>query len=567
MDKKTWDGHLVAYPAARVERYRRSGDWSDTPTAQRFHEMAVRFPDRTAAVDESGSLSYAELDRRTDLIAAGLADLGVQAGDPVMFQVTNGLGCVLAWYGVLKCGAVPVATLASHRGHEIGYISRKVGATAHLVDTDLPKFDLVAFALDQAQGHPTMRHVLAIGSGPADGATRLEDVGKDLEPAHARARVEAIQSRLLPTDVAVFQLSGGTTGVPKVIPRLHAEYWNNALLYAQRLGRTEEARVAHLAPLIHNAGVLCGLHGAHSVGACLVIPPLETIAALDFMARERVDDVLLGPASFQWPDLPGYRTLAQSLRTVVLSGAKVPRAVFARVQEFGARVGQLFGMSEGLCATTDLGIDDEIRLAYVGSVLSAADEVRVIDPSSEDDVPEGEVGELACRGPYTITGYFDAPEHNRVAFTSDGFYRTGDLARVDTIDGVQYLSIEGRIKDVINRGGEKINAEEVELLLLRHPDIAQVAVVAMPDARLAERTCAYVVPVQREITLSDVQGHFESLDVAKFKWPERIVNLASLPQTHVGKIDKKALRGWITETVMNEESAGSPKAFEKEAVK
>ncbi|MFF1947048.1 (2,3-dihydroxybenzoyl)adenylate synthase [Rhodococcus qingshengii] len=565
MDKKTWGDRLVPYPTERALQYTKSGDWGDAPTAQRFHEMALRFPDRTAVVDPSGSLSYAELDRRTDLMAAGLEELGIQVGDPVLFQVTNGLGCVLAWYAILKCGAVPVATLASHRGHEIGYISRKVGATAHLVDTDLPKFDLAGFAMDQAKDHPTLRHVLAIGSRLVDGATHLESLGNNVDPAQARARVEAIQSMLSPTDVAVFQLSGGTTGVPKVIPRLHAEYWNNALLYAKRLRRTEEARVAHLAPLIHNAGILCGLHGAHSVGACLVLPPLDTEAALNFMANEHVDDVLLGPASFQWPELPGYRALAQSLRTVVLSGAKVPLSVFARVEELGAKVGQLFGMSEGLCTTTDLEIPDEIRLAYVGSVLSSADEVRVLDPSSEEDLPPGKVGELACRGPYTITGYFDAPEHNRTAFTSDGFYRTGDLAKVDIINGVQYLSIEGRIKDVINRGGEKINAEEVELLLLRHPGVAQAAVVAMPDSRLGERTCAYVVPVEGELTLSGVQDHFESLEVAKFKWPERIVNVDLLPQTHVGKIDKKTLRGWISDPTMNPAPVGSTEPLGKEA--
>ncbi|MQP33291.1 AMP-binding protein [Rhodococcus erythropolis] len=565
MDKKTWGDRLVPYPVERVVQYTKSGDWGDAPTAQRFHEMALRFPDRTAVVDQSGSLSYAELDRRTDLMAAGLGEIGIQVGDPVLFQLTNGLGCVLAWYAVLKCGAVPVATLASHRGHEIGYISRKVGATAHLVDTDLPKFDLAAFALDQAKGHPTLRHILAIGSRLTDGVTQLEGLGHKIDPAEARARVEAIQATLSPTDVAVFQLSGGTTGAPKVIPRLHAEYWNNALLYANRLGRTEEARVAHLAPLIHNAGILCGLHGAHSVGACLVLPPLETEAALSFMTHEQVDDVLFGPASFHWPELSSYQTLAQSLRTVVLSGTKVPLPVFTRVQELGARVGQLFGMSEGLCTTTDLAIPDEIRLAYVGSVLSSTDEVRVLDPSSEQDLAPGQVGELACRGAYTITGYFAAPEHNRTAFTSDGFYRTGDLARLDTIDGVQYLSIEGRIKDVINRGGEKINAEEVELLLLRHPGITQAAVVAMPDPRLGERTCAYVVPVDREIALSEVQHHFESLEVAKFKWPERIVNVDRLPQTHVGKIDKKTLRGWVSGTAPNEVSVGLSEPLGREA--
>ncbi|MEL5953560.1 AMP-binding protein [Streptomyces sp. CLV115] len=514
--------------------------------------MATRFPDRIAVVDEDGATTYAELDRRTDLIAAGLIQLGVRPRDPVIFQVTNRLACVLAWYAFLKAGAIPVATLASHRGHEIGYISRKVGATTHLVDADLPKFDLVEFAQEQAADHPTMRRVVTIGTRVAPGVSRVEDLGAGLDPASARDQVQEIQKQLSPTDVAVIQLSGGTTGVPKVIPRLHAEYWNNALLYARRLGRTETARVAYLAPLVHNAGVLCGLHGVHAVGARLVLPPLETGAALAFMAREQVDDALFGPASFAWPERPDYMELSRSLRTVVLSGAKVPREVFDKVQQLGARVGQLFGMAEGLCAATDPDAPEQVRRNYVGSVLAAEDEVRIVDVVSGEEVPDGQVGELTCRGPYTIPGYFDAADHNACAFTDDGFYRTGDLARVDSVDGIRYLAIEGRIKDVINRGGEKINAEEIELLLLRHPAVARVAVVAMPDPRLGERTCAFVVPACDGVSLPEVQQHFDGLSVAKFKWPERIECVESLPQTHVGKTDKKLLRERIAATLVTE---------------
>ncbi|MFE3059417.1 (2,3-dihydroxybenzoyl)adenylate synthase [Nocardia sp. NPDC059239] len=546
MDNTPWGDRLVAFPSGRTEHYLRSGEWSDLPTSERFRAVARVFPDRIAVVDPDGSISYAELDRRTDLIAAGLIELGVRRGEPVIFQVTNSVECVVAWYGFLKCGAIPVATLASHRGHEIGYISRKVGAGTHLVDADSTKFDLVEFAREQAYDHPTMRRIVTIADTRSGlHAVRLEDLGHDIDPSEARARVEAVQATIQPTDIAVFQLSGGTTGVPKVIPRLHGEYWNNAALYAQRLDRTKNTRVAHLAPLIHNAGVLSGLHGTHAVGGCLVLPPLETTAALEFMARERVDDVMFGPTSFHWPDLPEYLPLAASLHTVILSGAKVPRPVFDRVQELGARVGQLFGMSEGLCTATDLGVSDHIRMNYVGTVLSTEDEMRVLDPGSENELADGAVGELACRGPYTIPGYFDAPEHNTIAFTSDGFYRTGDLAKIDTVDGLRLLSIEGRIKDTINRGGEKINAEEVESLLLRHADVLRAAVVAMPDARLGEKACAYIVPAGRLISLPEVQRHFDSLGVAKFKWPERIECVDSLPETHVGKIDKKALRDMV----------------------
>ena len=173
------------------------------------------------------------------------------------------------------------------------------------------------------------------------------------------------------------------------------------------------------------------------------------------------------------------------------------------------------------------------------------DEIRILEPGADTERPDGQVGELCCRGPYTLRGYFDAAAHNARAFTPDGFYRTGDLASVREIGGQRYVSIEGRIKDVINRGGEKINAEEVELLLLRHPRITDAAAVAMPDPRLGERTCAYIVVHGEPLTMAEIQEHFRQLQVAKFKWPERIEHLAEIPRTLVGKADKKRLKSEV----------------------
>ncbi|WP_280193580.1 AMP-binding protein, partial [Nocardia farcinica] len=181
--RERWGQRLVDYPPERAERYRRAGAWTDTPLAQRLHEIAARFPERPAVVTAAASVTYAELDRATDRIAVGLDALGLRPGDPVLFQATNRLETVYAWYGCLKAGLVPVATLAAHRAHEIGHISRKVGAVAHLVETGL-SFDLVAFARDQAQGHPTLRHILTVGD-PA-GAVAIESLGAGIPPEQAR---------------------------------------------------------------------------------------------------------------------------------------------------------------------------------------------------------------------------------------------------------------------------------------------------------------------------------------------------------------------------------------------
>ncbi|MGU3431970.1 (2,3-dihydroxybenzoyl)adenylate synthase [Actinomycetes bacterium M1A6_2h] len=543
-----WDGRLVPFPRDRARRYFDSGSWSSVPTGKRFHDIAVRYPDRLAVIDASASVTFAQLDARTDAIAAGLIDMGFRRLDPVVFQLTNRLDTVLAWYGCVKAGLVPVATLAAHRMHEIGHVSATVGAVAHVVEAGTPGFDLVKFAREHAEGSATVRTVVVVGDSSDPNTVRLADIGAHIDAESARAAVEAVDELTAPHDVVAFQLSGGTTGVPKVIPRLHAEYWNNAHFYAQRLQWTESTRVAHLIPLIHNAGIACGLHAAHSVGACLVLCTADTGTAFDLMVRAEATDVLIGHGHYQAVLGPEFDAVRGQLRHVILSGAKVSDQLMDRVDDHDSHwAGQLFGMSEGLLTVTPIDAPRNARSATVGTPVAPDDEVRILEPGTETELPDGEVGELCCRGPYTIPGYFDAAEHNRNAFTSDGFYRSGDLASIIELDGKRYVMIEGRIKDLINRGGEKINAEEVELLLLSHPDIASAAVVAMPDPRLGEKTCAYVVAAQHELSLDDVRVHLDGLGVAKFKWPERLEWVEALPRTNVNKIDKKRLRADIAD--------------------
>ncbi|BBG00956.1 MULTISPECIES: (2,3-dihydroxybenzoyl)adenylate synthase [Pseudonocardia] len=546
-----WGGALVGFDPERAGAYRAAGLWGTATIPQELHRVALAHPDRDAVVAPGARLSYRELDRRSDLIAAGLLRTGLEPGDPVLFQVHNTAAAVVAWYAVLKAGLVPVATLAAHRAHEIGEISRRVGAVAHLVEAG-GKFDLAGFAVEQALDHPTLRYLLVIGDDPR--GTGLDALAVT-DPSAARELVAGIQDRIDPDDVAVLQLSGGTTGVPKVIPRRHAEYWYNAAAYAESWGWTPDTRVAHLIPVIHNAGVVCAVHGPHSVGAALVLGPPDLDVSLPLMADERVTHVLFGHGHFGAVDHPGFAGAAVALEQVVLSGSKVPPALFDRLEELGLWSGQLFGMGEGLFLTTRPGAPRAARAETVGTPLSPHDEIRILEPGTEDPVADGGTGELCCRGPYTLPGYLAAPEHNGRAFTSDGFYRTGDLAALRTIDGDRFVSIEGRIKDVINRGGEKINAEEIELLLLRHPRIRAAAVVAMPDRRLGERTCAYVVVDGEELTLDQVRAHFAGLGVATFKWPERIEHRPEIPRTGVGKTDKKRLHAEIVAIVATEETA------------
>jgi 2,3-dihydroxybenzoate-AMP ligase len=532
------------FPADAVRRYREAGLWEDLTLAEQFRAVAARYPERTAVVSAEGQLTFHALDVRTDQLAAGLIAAGLRPRDPVLFQLTNRLHTVVAWYATLKAGLIPVATLALHRRHEISEIAARTGAAAHLVEVSpADRFDLVALATEHQAACPTMRQVITVGSATTrPGCRRLEDLGRDVGPADARLVVAEIQDGLDPDDVAVFQLSGGTTGVPKVIPRRHAEYWYNAAAYARHFGWTPDSRVGHLIPIIHNAGIVCGLHAPHSAGACLILGTPDPGESLPLLVEYQVTDLIIGHGHFQAVADHGMKDLSASLRHAVLSGTKIPSRLFEHIEQLGVWPGQLFGMAEGFFAVSRPGASRASRLLTVGTPLSPMDEFVILEPGSEAVLPDGVTGELCCRGPYTIPGYYDAADHNAVAFTSAGYYRTGDLASVQVIDGEQGISIDGRIKDLINRGGEKINAEELELLLLHHAGIAQAAVVAMPDPRLGERACAFLVASERELTLPEIREHLEGLGVAKYKWPERLEWVSHLPRSQVNKIDKKLLR-------------------------
>ncbi len=551
-----WGDRVVPYPQDTVARYRAAGAWGTKTISTEFRTRAERFADHTAVVTAAGELSYRELDERSDQAAAALLGAGLQPGDAVILQLINVQETAVAWYGVLKAGLVPVCSLAAHRTRELEAFASVTGARGHLVSIDYTSADLGELAAGIGASRPDPYHILTVGSGRRPDLPSLEELAEPIDPAQARAQVDAIQAEIDPDELAVFQLSGGTTGTPKLAPRLHAEYWYNARAWADFHDFGDDSRILHMLPIVHNAGVLCALLAAHSCGSALALAGPRPDEYFPLMQEAAVTDTMLFPPSAMRELLrrPDFAKSFATVRRLILAQAKIAPDLFDELEAAGVPVTQIFGMAEGLFMSTPIDGPRQARSTVVGRPMSPLDEVRIYDVGTEQPVPTGEVGELCCRGPYTIRGYFASPEHNRTAFTDDGFYRTGDLAAAHVIDGTTYYSIEGRIKDLINRGGEKVNAGEVELLLGKHPALEAVAVVAMPDERLGERTCAFVVASEGapELDLADVAVHMASLGAAKFKWPERLVYVDALPLTNVRKVDKKALRTQIAEIVRSE---------------
>ncbi len=545
------EAKLIRFPAQAVARYRELGYWGQRTIGDEFRKQARRHPQREALVTLERRLTYAELDAASDRVAARLAALGLRQGDAIMLQVGNTAETIEALYGMLKLGAIPVCSLVPFGHHEIDAIARIVAARAHLVQADIPNADLVQFSREVREAVPSVEFTLTIRGDTAD-AHRI-----DAGPAG-----EIPPGPSDPDSVAVFQLSGGTTGTPKVIPRGHAEYWYYGRATAERFGYTADERLAQFLPIVHNSGMHAGLFAGHSAGATVVLGPTwKADIVVEMLERERV--TMLATLTSLMQAAADDRHLVAAiakLKRVGLAVPAVPPELFDKLTAAGVQVVQFFGMSEGFACSMPTDAPLEMRRETVGYPISPADEFKVVDPESGLPRPDGETGELCVRGPYTLHGYYDAAEHNARAFTPDGFLRTGDLVSVLEVGGQRCLRIEGRHKDLVSRGGEKINASEIEELLLTLPGVRDAALVAAPDARLGERPLAFLVTERAAVSLDDVRRLMSARGVARYKWPEFVELIDELPRTPIGKVNKVALRAEARQRLASDAPAGRKEA-------
>ncbi|QFY13013.1 AMP-binding protein [Nonomuraea phyllanthi] len=545
--------HTVPWPDAAAQRYAAEGYWAGIPLGRLLREVADRVPDAPALIDPVAGLrlTHAELAERADAAAVRLAELGIGRGDRVVVQLGNGWEFVVLTLACLRAGIVPVMALPGHRRTELGYLAIHAEAVAIAVPDRMRGFDHQALAHELADEVRTATganwHVLVAGDHLSPGSVDLRALcGPATDPKADRARLDA--SGPGSRDVAVFLLSGGTTGLPKLIARTHDDYVYNALASADVAAMGEDTVYLVALPAGHNFPLACpGLLGALLKGGRVVtLPSPEPSRAFATIAAEGVTHTAAVPAiAVRWMEHAAEHGAddLRTLRVLQVGGARIADELARKVKPtLGATLQQVFGMAEGLLNYTRLDDPDDVICATQGRPLSPADEVRLVD-ELDNDVPEGEPGLLLTRGPYTPRGYYKAAEQNARAFTADGWYRSGDICR-RTPDG--NLIVEGRDKDMINRGGEKISAEEVENLVYQLPSVSQVAAVAMPDPVLGERVCVYVVPRPgRSVTLDEIRTSMEDSGVARFKIPERLVIVDELVTTKVGKIDKKTLRADI----------------------
>jgi 2,3-dihydroxybenzoate-AMP ligase len=536
----------VPWPEAFAARYRSEGLWLGQTLGVWFAERAQLFREQTAVVDGPRRITYGELLVRVEHAARALTHLDLRELDRVVVQLPNGLELIDVLLALLRLGAVPVLALPAHRGVELEAFCRRSGAVGLIVPERHGTTDMRPIAAALKRTCPTLRHAVVHGSAGEHSSelTELQTLFSAVTP-NAPLSAPAVDA----ADVALLQLSGGSTGIPKLIPRTHDDYLYSVRASAVLCALSPDTRYLAALPMTHNftlssPGVLGVLHAGGTVVTCSHPSPEVVLPLLE---RERVNLVSAVPSLARaWTDAKERHLGARQLAELVLQvgGAKLDPALAQRIQDaFGCKLQQVFGMAEGLVNYTRLSDPDHVVDQTQGRPLSTFDELRLVDPEDPEGppLPPGQVGELQTRGPYTIRGYYDDRAHDGRHFTRDGYYRTGDLVRF-TEDG--NLVVEGRLGDRILRAGEKIAPVEVEEHLCVHPSIRDAAVVGVPDEHLGQRSHAFItrVPGASGLSGADVRRFLRERGLAEFKLPDVVHTLDELPRTKVGKTDKSALR-------------------------
>jgi 2,3-dihydroxybenzoate---[aryl-carrier protein] ligase len=544
------------WPAEFSKRYIRDGLWEAKSLADALREAATAFPDRIFLTDQADKFSYRDVDLLSDRLALRLVDRGLLPRDIVLLQLPNTWEFFVVFFALHKIGVIPVMCLPSHRQAELTYFAELTRARGYFFAPRYRGFDYLAMAREVQAAVPSMQYLLATGDGTETGVSYLRSWME--EPLNrgslADYHPEPPDPRD-PFDVAFFLLSGGTTGIPKLIPRTHADYIYHSRQGARVLGWSESTVFLVVLPAAHNFPLGApGMVGALSVGGSVAMcPSTDPDSVFQAIQAAKATILAVSPALLimllNSPRRDDYDL--SSLRFIYAGGQKMQPELADRTWSTWkfAIPTQVFGMAEGLINVTHPEDSREVIRETQGRPISPADEIKIVDDGGQE-VPPGAVGELITRGPYTIRGYYRAEEHNRAAFTPDGFYRTGDMVRLHPSGN---LVVEGRKKDLINRGGEKISAEEIENLILCHENVHMAAVVAMPDPVMGERGCAFVIPRPGcTLTIEQLTSFLMAKKIAKFKLPERLEMVDSFPLTSVGKISKKDLREQIAAKLKTE---------------
>lgn len=529
---------FTKWPADLASKYRSEGYWEDLPLTSIIAHHATN--DSVAVVDGEKSYTYRDIDTKSNNLANSLKAKGYGQGDTAVVQLGNVAELYIVFFALLKIGVVPVNALFSHNRTELNSYVEQIQPRLLIADRQHALFQDDAFAEKLQQISPKLEtFVYRSQESHQANSLALSDL---LNQSSVVGSEKFEPSPTAPGEVAFFNLSGGSTSIPKLIPRTHNDYLYSVKKSVEVCGFDKSTCLLVAIPAAHNFAMSSpGSLGTFVAGGKLVMAPDPSVSScFPLIERHQVNTAeLVPPAASLWLQEVKERgsDSLRSLKLLQVGGARLSPLLAAQLSQMICPLQQVFGMAEGLVNYTRLNDDDEHVYNTQGKPMSPADEVWVAGPNGEH-LGYGEVGLLMTRGPYTFRGYYNSPEHNAKSFDSDGFYCSGDLIAMQE-DG--YITVHGREKDQINRGGEKVATEEIENLMLRHPDVIEAGLVAIEDDLLGEKSCAFIM-VRKPVKGSQLRRFLRDFGIAEYKLPDRITIVDSLPLTAVGKVDKKELR-------------------------
>lgn len=523
----------VSYPKEVSDFYKSKKIWDEQTMGEIIKENAHKYRDNIFLIDKrtDSRITYKEFDLMTDKIANGFIENNILMNDKVLIQLPNIKEFFLVAFSLFKIGAVPIFILPSHRENEIKHIINLSKATTYITMDSFQGFDYKSIAKN-------LNDINVFMLGNSEGFRSFNELYTERKYNYPKPNAD---------DLFLLQLSGGTTGMPKLIPRIHNDYLYSIKRSNEICQITEKDIYLTVLPVCHNFTMSSpGSFGVFISGGTVVLninpSPDECFKIIE---EEKVTFTSLVPSLMivwnQAKELGFLEYDLSSLNYIQVGGSKFKSTLVKKsMKNFNCRFQQVFGMAEGLVNYTDLNDCVERIINTQGKPMSPYDEVKVVNENGEE-IPNGEMGLLIVRGPYTIRGYYNSKKQNRKSFTKDGYYITGDLV---SIDEEGYITVEGREKDTIVRGGENISAEEIENLILSHEKIIDVAVVGFDDQYLGEKICAFIVS-NEIVTLSEIKIYLRNLGLASYKLPEKMIDFKRLPLSGVGKINKKKLREYL----------------------
>lgn len=535
----------VGYKRGDAERYIRNGWWLGLTIGDLLDKAADLYPRKEALVQGDVRLTYGELRARTDKLAIRLVDLGIKKGERVLLQFPVWHEFVYIFFALQKIGVVTVLLLPTQGAIECEHFCKLTKAVGWILPKTYRKTDYSTSIEKVKRSNPQLKHVILLREEHSEPFVSFEELmscGNLTQDG-----IEKLQKRKpKPTDVAVILPSGGTTSLPKAVPRAHNDYICGVEYKARGLELNSFDTSVIMTPLGHNMTLNAGLVAAvFTFGKVVFVDSTRPEDFCETVQREKVTNGPIVPTLLkrvlEFEKLKQY-DLSSLIRLNVGGAVSSPAFIKRVIEEIGCKYCNSAGSTEGLAYQVRLDDDYEMITKSVGRPLNPYDTVKVIGLDGKEMPPDTE-GELVGKGPTVFTGYLNLPEQNKMSFTEEGFWRTGDLG---TIDRNGYVRIVGRIKDIIIRGGENVSANAVEELVSAHPDVKDVAVIGIPDKDLGEIVCAYIVPMPgRTPTLDDISAFLIQKGAGKLLVPERVEHIDAIPLTRIGKPDKEALRGML----------------------